>query len=99
MNYKTHRITHVAGAGANNIIATGKAVLHRILIGADVASGDIEVSDHATDGDGNVKIQHTGSTLMTANGGCIEVGALFENGITADLTNQTKVTFIWEPTA
>jgi len=95
---KTNNITHLAGAGANQVVATGKAILHRIIIGADVGSGDVEVSDSNSDGDGNVKVQLTGSTLMTAHG-TIEVGALFENGITLDLTNQTKVTVIWEPTA
>ena len=95
---QSKNITHVAGAGDDQVIATGKAILHRIIIGADVAAGDIEVSDHPSVGDANVKVQVTGSTLMTAHG-TIEVGALFEDGITVDLTNQTKVTFIWEPIA
>lgn len=88
-----------AAAAANVVVAKNKAVLHRILIGKDVSTATIEVSDSATDGDGNVKVYAEGSTLMTANGGVIEVGALFENGITADLTNQTNVTFIWDPVA
>lgn len=96
--FQTHNITHFATAGANKVVATGKAILHRIIIGADVASGDVEVSDHASDGDGNVVLQVTGSTLQTSNG-VIEVGALFQSGITLDLTNQTKVTVIWEPIA
>lgn len=95
---ESKNITHLAAAGANQVVATGKAILHRIIIGADVASGDIEVSDSPSDGDGNVVLQVTGSTLMTAHG-TVEVGALFEDGITLDLTNQTKVTVIWEPTA
>lgn len=95
---QTKNVTHLPSAGANQVVASGKAILHRIIIGADVASGDIEVSDSANDGDGNVKLQVTGSTLMTAHG-TIEVGALFKEGITLDLTNQTKVTVIWEPVA
>lgn len=96
---KQANITHLASAGANQVVASSKAILHRVIIGADVASGQVEVSDNASDGDGNVIIHLTGSTLMTATGGCVEVGALFENGITLDLTNQTDVTVIWEPTA
>lgn len=90
--------TYQAAAAANVVVSNGKAILERILIGADVASSVIEISDHASDGDGNVKIKYTGSALMTASGGVIEVGALFKNGITADLTNQTDVVFIWTPT-
>lgn len=94
MQYGT--ITHLASAGANQVVCAGKAILHRIIIGADVASGDLEVSDHASDGDGNVVLQVTGSTLMTAHG-TIEVNAHFHKGITLDLTNQTKVTVVWSP--
>jgi len=94
-----NNITYQAAAGVNVVVASGKAILERVIIGEDVASSTIEISDSATDGDGNVKIFLTGSALMTANGGVIEVGALFKNGITADLVNQTKVTFIWTPTA
>lgn len=97
--YQTHKIKYQASAAANVVVATGKAILHRIIIGADVSTSTIEVSDSATDGDGNVKLLLTGSTLMSSNKGCVEVGAIFENGITSDLTNQTNVTFIWEPVA
>jgi len=90
--------TYQAAAGDDVVVASGKAILHRIIIGEDVASAQLEVSDHASDGDGNVVIHLSGSTLMTANGGVIEVGAVFFDGISANLTNQTKVTFIWEPT-
>lgn len=97
MQYGT--VTHLASAGANQVVTATKAILHRIIIGADVASGDVEVSDSATDGDGNVKVQLTGSTLMTSNGGSVEINAHFHKGITLDLTNQTKVTVIWSPAA
>lgn len=96
---KTSKQTYQAAAANNVVIAGGKAVLHRIIIGADVGNAVIEVSDSATDGDGNVKIYKTGSTLMTANGGVIEVEALYENGITADITLQSHLTFIWDEVA
>lgn len=96
---KAHNKTYFATAGANKVVATGKAILHRIIIGADVASSVVEVSDSPSDGDGDVQIYLAGSTLLTATGGVIEVGAVFEDGICADLTNQTQVTFIWEPVA
>lgn len=86
-------------AGANQVVARRKAILHRIIIGADVASAQLEVSDHPSDGDANVKIDLIGNTLMTSTGGCVEVGAIFNDGICLDLTNQTDVTVIWEPIA
>lgn len=97
--YQAHKKTYQAAAAADVVVATGKAILHRIIVGADVASAVIEVSDSPSDGDGNVKIYVGGSTIMTSVGGVIEVGAIFNDGICADLTNQTKVTFIWEPLA
>lgn len=95
--YQAHKLKYQAAPAANVVIATGKAILHRIIIGADVASAAIEVSNSPSDGDADVKIFLSGSTLMTATGGVVEVGAIFENGISADITNQTQVTFVWEP--
>lgn len=97
--FKTHKLTYQAAAAANVVVSTGKCILHRIIIGADVANAVVEVSDSPSDGDGNVVIQLNGSTLMTATGGVVEVGALFKNGIAVDLTNQTQISFVWEPVA
>lgn len=97
--YQAHKIKYQAAPAANVVVATGKAILHRIIIGADVATSTIQVADHPSDGQTDVDLLFTGSTLMTATGGVIEVGALFQNGISADITNQTQVTFIWEPIA
>ena len=87
--------TYQAAASADVVVTAKPAVLERIIIGADVGSAVIEVSDHASDGDGNVKVYLAGDTLLTATGGVVEVGAVFPAGICADLTNQTNVTFIW----
>lgn len=92
-------ITHLPSAGDDQIVTRKKAILHRIIFGADVANGDVEVSDHASDGDANVKLQFTGSTLMTATAGGVDVGAVFENGISINSANQTKITVVWEPVA
>ena len=87
--------TFQAAASANVVVSASAAYLHRIIIGADVSTSTIEISDDPADGDGNVVILLTGSTLMTATGGSVEINAKFATGITADLTNQTNVTFIW----
>lgn len=88
-----------AAAASNVVVATGKAILHRIIIGADVASGDIQVGDSASSAAANIALKLSGSTLMTSSGGHVEVGTVFTNGITVTLTNQTQVTFVWEPTS
>lgn len=90
-------ITYQAAAAANVVVATSYALLERIIIGADVASGVIEISDSASDGDGDVKVYLAGSTLMTSTGGSVEINAVFPSGIAADLTNQTNVSFVWRP--
>lgn len=94
---KPGTLVYQATAAADVVVTSKPALLHKILIGKDVATSTVEVSDHASDGDANVKIYFEGSTLMTATGGCVEVNAVFQNGITADLTNQTNVAFIYSP--
>ena len=81
------------------MISPGPAVLERIIIGKDVASSVVEVSDDPADGDGAVKVYLESSTLLADTGGVVEIGAVFLKGIAADLTNQTNVTFVWRPTA
>lgn len=88
-----------AAPAANVVIATGPAILEKIIIGADVAASTIEVSDSATDGDENVQIFITGSTLMTSCGGEIICGISFVKGIAADIAAQTNLTFVWRPQA
>jgi len=84
---------YLASAGDDNVITTEPAVLHKIIVGKDVASSVIKVSDHISTGDANVVIQLEGSALK----GVYEVEMVFKAGICADLTNQTNVTFIWSP--
>lgn len=84
---------YLASAGDNQAVFPIKCVLHRIIVGKDVASGLIEVSDHLTDGDGNKKVHLESSTLK----GTYECGIVFEKGITVDLANQTNVTFVVSP--
>ncbi len=61
-----NNINYQAAAAANVVVTTKPAILERILIGADVGSAVIEISDSIDDGD-EISYQTTGSTLMTAN--------------------------------
>lgn len=90
---------YVAAPATNVVIATGAAILEKIIVGADVASSVIEVSDSADDGNGNIQIRLASSTLMTAIAGEIVVNATFQKGICADIANQTHVTFVWRTMA
>jgi len=93
-----NNLKYTAAAAANVVITAKKAILEGLIIGADVGSSVIEISDSATDGDGNVVIYLAGSTLSTTTGGYLKIGAVFENGITMDITNQTHITAVWKPT-
>jgi len=84
-NYK-----YQAAAAANVVVKATPGYLKAIIVGKDVAGGIIEVSDHASDGDGNVQVY-----LEDADVGVYPVNAYFATGIAADLTTQTNVTFIY----
>lgn len=88
-------LSYQASAGADKVVKASQGTLIGIIIGADVASSVIEVSDSASDGDGNIVIKLSGDTLMTATGGYVPVNAEFTNGISSDIVNQTDVTFIF----
>lgn len=92
MSERTNRVTYIAAAGADNVVFAGQAILESVIVGKDVAGGIVEVSDHASDGNGNVKVY-----LEDAITGVYEVEAKFENGITVDLTTQTNVSIVWRP--
>ena len=87
---------YTATAGTNKIISKGPAILKGIIVGKDVSSGVLELSDHASDGNGNVKIKISSSTMLADTGGYVEVNAIFKTGITMDLAEQTDVTIIYK---
>ena len=88
--------TYVAAAGADNVIKASAGFLHSIILGKWVTGGTVEVSDHASDGDGNVKIfLQSGAVDESGFPKTILVNAKFAVGITADLIGTTNVTFIW----
>ena len=94
-NYGLYK--YQATASANVVVSSKPAFLLGIIIGTNVTGAVVEVSDHASDGDGNVQIYLAGDTLSTSCGGYLPVNAAFNTGICADLTNQTHITFIYKP--
>lgn len=90
------RLSYQATAGANKVVKAKPGVLHSIIVGKWVASGVIEVSDHASDGDGNIVIKITGAgTNIDSFPKVFPIEAKFDTGITADIANFTDVTFIY----
>lgn len=85
------------GAAAANIVVKASAgFLHAIILGKWVTGGTVEVSDHASDGDGAVKIKLTsGATDESGFPKTVIVDAKFSTGICADTIGTTDVTFIW----
>ena len=90
-------IYYTATAGADKVVTAKPAILRKIIVGEDVSNAVIEISNHKTDGDGDVQIYLSGSNLATKNGAVFEVNGAFSKGITMDLTNQTNVTIIYSP--
>lgn len=89
-NQDSYSLKYQAAAGANVIVSATPAFLHSIIVGEDIAGGIIEVSNHATDGDGNVEIM-----IKDPVPGTILVDAAFDVGIAVDMTTQTHCTFVW----
>lgn len=84
-------IKYQAAATPDVIIKAAPGFLHSIIVGEDVSGGIIEVSDHASDGDGNVVIY-----LKDPDVRVYPIDAEFTTGIAADLTGaQTHVAFVW----
>ena len=90
LDQEAYESTYQAAAAANVIVKAEPGLLHAIIVGKDVAGGIIEVSDHATDGDGNVVLY-----IEDAAVGVHQVDMTFDVGIAVDMTTQTNVTFIW----
>lgn len=85
------QLTYQAAAAANVVVSAVPAFLHAIIVGKAVPNGVVEVSDHDSDGDGNVKIYIDTCTCPAF----MIVDAKFDVGICVDMTLQTNVSFIW----
>ena len=91
-----YSITYRAAVGANVVIKASAGFLHAIILGKWVTGGTVEVSNHASDGDGAVKVfLQSGATDESGFPKTIIVDAEFDTGITADLIGTTNVSFIW----
>jgi hypothetical protein len=87
---ESYKMKYQAGAAANVIVSATPAFLHSIIVGEVQAGGIIEVSNHATDGDGAVVLY-----IDDAPVGTILVDTIFDVGIAVDMTTQTHCTFVW----
>jgi len=85
--------THIAIPVHDQIITGTSAILHRILVGPDIANSEIAISDHETTTAESILWYVSGSTLQ----GFYDIGAYMINGIVVTVTNQQNVTFIFDP--
>jgi len=85
-----------AAASADVVVKNKPGYLKGIIIGADVGSAVIEISNHASDGDGNIEVYVAGSTLMTTLHGYLPINSYFSTGICVDQTLQTHCTYIYK---
>ena len=88
---KTVNYRYLASAGDNQVVAgNGSGLLFGILVGD--ATATIEVSDHATDGDGNLIC-----VLTTPATGYYPLNVRYQNGLTLDLGTAGGVTVLYGP--
>jgi len=91
-----YNIAYQAAASANVVVKATPGFLHAIVVGAWIANGTIEVSDHASDGDGNVKIFITeAATNIDGFPKTFIVDANFAVGICVDQTTAIQVSYIY----
>lgn len=89
-------LSYQASAADNKVIKASAGFLHSVILGTWVDNGVIEISDHASDGDGNIVIKLTTNATDDTNFPCvIPVNAKFTTGICADVAALTDVTFVY----
>jgi hypothetical protein len=83
-------MTYIAGAAANTIVSAHPCTLLGVVCGN--VSATVEVSDSATDGDGNIKL----SLVAPVSEAYIPVNVWMTAGIAVDTTTAGMVTIIWK---
>ena len=78
------KVAYLASTGDNQVVFTGKAFLYGITIGD--ATTTVEISDSATDGDGNLIMK-----LTTPPCGYYPINTNIQTGITLDITTAGQV--------
>jgi hypothetical protein len=85
-----------AAASADVVVKASPGYLKGIIVGKYIANATIEVSDHASDGDGNVMAFLTlAATNVDSFPKYIPVECYFATGITVDQLLATQVTYIY----
>lgn len=87
-----YSVAYTSGPTTDWIVKAAAGHLHAIQFGAAVGSSIVEISDHASDGDGAVEFYYSGGTLGPA---IYPINATMGTGITLDVTNQTHVTVLF----
>ena len=89
-DYSSH---YIAAPAADEVVKASAGYVKSVTLGAWVTGGTIEISDHASDGDGNVKyFLQAGATDESGFPKTVPVGTKFATGITVDTIGLTHVT-------
>lgn len=86
---------YTSGPTTDWVIKNSAGYLKSIIVGDAIANGGIEVSDHASDGDGAVKVHLLSNASIFIGPKTYDVNVAFSTGITADITTQTNVTMVY----
>ena len=89
-NIMPYKYAYQAAAAQDVVVKASPGFLHGIVVGAIVSGGTIAVSDHATDGEGNICVYFIPSVA-----GTYIFDMNFETGITANQYKPTNITYIY----
>jgi len=90
----TDEATYQYSAGAvDRRVVSGPAVLHKLVIGKNVAGSEVRVIDDTATPSDRVVFHLIGDSLA----GVYDVNAYFTRGIIITVTNQTNTTLLYSP--
>lgn len=82
-------VSYLGSTGDNQVVKDQAAFVYGLTIGNNTTV--VELSDHASDGDGNIKMKLTNPPC-----GYFPINAWFENGITLDIATAAQITVHYE---
>lgn len=77
----------------NRIINTGPVFLERVVVGKNLVSSSIQISDHATDSTANIIFFIEGDTLQDG----YPIGANLDEGLTITTSGDISASIIYSP--
>ena len=89
----TDSIMSYVTTATNETISLGPGYLQRVIVGENVTSSLVEISDNVTDSSAETFFRISGNTLQ----GVYDIGASVASGIAATVSGMLNATFIFLP--